>query len=263
MAAEPITFENIQDYDDSLFIYCILVTGFDETNTGIIESAIHLFDPSEEEHIRLSHLLNSLQVNLTRGSNDIPLTEFPWHIKYLALFCFVYATLDASAMRARGNNNIKGLRMTRDVAPGWVYCLQKYLLDNTNVPRRLGLGNREMPIYVSRTNDIIATALTNQYIINNSVRFRRIFPHGLLQELPNDTDPASDIMVVASKTLNKLVTDVDASQEDFFVRGNPPTTFNELREIFIKYLELPAIMELFPNRGGARRKQSKRRKRKY
>ena len=168
MATQPITFDTITTYPNDLILYCILITGFDETNTGVITSAISLFQSNDVEYIRLTELLNAAPFN----GVDKSLTEIVWYIRYLALFCFVYATLDDVSMGGRVNKNIAGLRMSKVVAPGWASCLLEYL-NPTSVPApRHYLGIRSHRDKVINTNDIIATALTNKYISNGSDQFK-------------------------------------------------------------------------------------------
>ena len=265
MAAQPqvITIQDFADYEEYLILYCILITGFNEKNNRVIASAIALFNRGDQEYIILTQFLH-----IRRHDIDITFNQVIWKLKYLALFCFVYATLDESSnMSSRANKNIAGLTMSKTVAPGWAWCLLDYV--EYGFERNIGIRgdlNR-----VKQTNSIIATALTNQYIINDSFQFRQFCPSGESQVAFNGA--ASDIMRIAHTTLDQVVKQTDSERRsgdnhifwDNFEGYSSPSNFNDLKHLFYSCFNIVAMNDLFPpaSQAGGRRKQSKRRKRKY
>lgn len=268
-------YKGIDATEDKLLLYCILITGFNENNTNVIASALNQFNMRDAEYKEL------LRYSDWRAdehmSQDLTFNDLPWKIKYLALFCFVYATLNDRAMAKRRNDNIRGLRLSTeiiDVAFGWVYCLMNYMYDGRN-PRVL--GSKADTHKVSTTNNIILTALTNQYIKNNSQKFQS-FRISSIQQQPI-AGAASDIMTVASRTLDQLVrqtdivktynvghTSISGTFWDTF--RQQPKSFEDFKIMFYECFFIDIIDELFQPQsthrvGGIRRKQSKRRKQKY
>lgn len=126
----PVEFKRlITDYPlDGMMLYSLLRIGYDETNTDILGSAISI---SDGETKRL--LIEEKEKRSRTAGRIIRFRDWVYiryYVHYLALFCFVYATLitDVINIRQDGLNKIKGLVMNQAQAIGWAYCLLQHYL---------------------------------------------------------------------------------------------------------------------------------------
>jgi len=255
--------------NNAIYLYCMLVIGYDESNQTIIESAYAKSNNStiQQDLQKLyDEDMNSADINFL--SEDIPL-----HVSYLALLFFVYAALVEVNSRDPPSTNIGGLVMDPELAIGWAYCLLNYYNNEYNV---YSLGDNIDADELSIAIDIISIAIATRYIEQRPVTKNgaRIRVETFTREAPWYSE-ARDIMYVASGTLDKIVFEF---KEDYAINvalrlfEEPISYITKINKILghpdyhrvydpVSRSFYPVSRSLYYASGG--RKQSKRRKRKY
>ena len=142
--------------DNAIYLYCMLVIGYDESNQTIIKSA---YDKIKNSNLKYE--LMNLYTNTMGRTDDVDFLNkhIQLHVSYLALLFFVYATLVGVDDRDPYSTNIRGLVMNESQAIGWTYCLLNYWNSNYN-PVVLYVDPLQLPNAIN----IVSVALATRYI---------------------------------------------------------------------------------------------------
>ena len=184
--------------NNAIYLYCMLVIGYDESNQTIIASAydkIKNLTIKQDLQKLYNEDMNSADINFL--SNDIPL-----YVSYLALLFFVYAALVAVDDRNPPSTNIEGLVMDPELAIGWAYCLLNYYNNEYNVYSLDDIDGLSLSIAI----DIISIEIASRYleyesVTKNGARIKADYFRGIAPRYSE----ARDIMYVAGRTLNEIV----------------------------------------------------------
>jgi hypothetical protein len=186
--------------NDAIYLYCMLVIGYDESNGEIITSA---FNKITDTNLK-SELSNLFYDKMGIGQNDVDFLHenISGHVSYLALLFFVYASITAVEARQPASTNIRGLVMNPKQAIGWAYCLLNYHNGHYD-PARIVVDTLQL----SKAINIISIAIATRYIEQRPVKNT----HEAFVNVENFTRKAPrygcamDIMYVARGTLDKIV----------------------------------------------------------
>lgn len=164
----PVEFQQlITDYPiHGVTLYSLLRIGYDETNTDILRSAA-LISRGDTQGLLIQENGNR-QRTIGKPLRFRDWINIPYYVHYLALFCFVYATLNPEVIKVRPDKlkKIEGLVMNQEQAIGWAYCLLTYFKNDS----RADIIDKYNTGLVNTTIDIIACAIANTYMERYDVR---------------------------------------------------------------------------------------------
>lgn len=238
-------------------LYCILVSGFNEDNNNVLQTAIQNTDETSQEFANLRNWAHEV-----RDINSYVFNNIPWFIRWTALYCLVYTMLLDQDLTQPILLNLSGWRISANnaIATGWAYCSIKYFLNERDS------GMRDTPVS-DLTINIIATACTNidsmleaaserGSVFNTKTTFNRV---------------ASDIVKVANFMLRPMVE--NAILSEWFSRtyipinrlpNNTPRDFTHVHDMYKFILEEPlvriavSLVQRSINIDGGKKKQSNR-----
>ena len=121
---------------EHVYLYCILVSGYDETNEDVVGSAVdeinntvdYVLGPSLIEKFGVRKRLMKMH---PYSYPHHSLNRLPLKVKYLALFCFLYIIRrdDAAVFNLGGSKTFIGMKIEPEKALGWALCIYKYYND--------------------------------------------------------------------------------------------------------------------------------------
>ena len=241
-------------------LYCILVSGFNEDNNNVLQTAIENTDVGSPAFINLRNWAHEVRGRFR--DRDFVFNNIPWFIRWTALYCLVYTMLLDQDLTQPILLNLSGWRISANnaIATGWAYCSIKYFLNERDS------GMRDTPVS-DLTINIIATACTNidsmleaaserGSVFNTKTTFNRV---------------ASDIVKVANFMLRPMVENAILS-EWFSITyipinrlpNNTPRDFTHVHDMYKFILEEPlvriavSLVQRSINIDGGKKKQSNR-----
>ena len=216
-------------------LYCILVSGFNEDNNNVLQTAIENTDVGSPAFINLRNWAHEVRGRFR--DRDFVFNNIPWFIRWTALYCLVYTMLLDQDLTQSILLNLSGWRISakNDIATGWAYCSIEYYRNE----RDSGMRNTRVS---NLTIDIIATAFTNiDSMLETASRGSPV-----IDTKTTFNGVTSDIVKVANFMLRHMVENVIST--DYFrntyihLKGlpdNTPRDFTHVHDMYKFILEQP------------------------